>query len=204
MAVVGGIGMMRTTRIYCPSWPPADDQVGDIVVQLAYEIVLAAVPRSAGYARRFVRCALSRWGIAHLIEAAELLVTELVANAIGANGGTAVAGEAEIIQVRLTLAGSLYICVWDGDLTPPALREPSLDAESGRGLCLVDCMSKEWGHSYSTGIGGKVVWCEVDSAPPTTNNGLPRRTPAVVPAQRMETVIDLAVLQRVIEGLKQL
>jgi hypothetical protein len=204
VAIVGGVGVKATTGICRPSWPAVGDRVGDVVVQLADELVLAAVPRSAAYARRFARCVLSQWGIAYLMETAELLVTELVANAVGASSGTAAAGGAHIIQVRLTLAGGLYISVWDCNETPPALQEPSLGAESGRGLFLVDCMSKEWGYSRSTGIGGKIVWCELDNVPPTTKSGLPMRTPGVVPARQMEMLIDLVVLRRVVEGLRQL
>jgi hypothetical protein len=153
---------------------------------------------------------LSQWGVAHLIETAELLATELVTNSVKAAGAVdaspriAVVGEAHVIQVWLSLAGNLFIGVWDRDATPPVLQEPSLDAESGRGLFLIDCMSKRWGHHHPAGIGGKIVWCELDGAPPTTKSGLPIRTPGVLPAQRMEMMIDLLVLRRVVEGLRQL
>jgi anti-sigma regulatory factor (Ser/Thr protein kinase) len=60
----------------------------DIRPQLTSSLTLAAVPTAAGVARSFVRQRLSQWGLNRLTEDAELVLSELVANAITATGTT--------------------------------------------------------------------------------------------------------------------
>jgi hypothetical protein len=152
---------------------------------------------------------MAQWRLPYLADTAELLTSELVTNAVTATGTTdpslraAFAGEVCQVQVRLVLAECLYIGVWDHDVNPPVLQVPDLDAESGRGLFLVDCMSKRWSF-YRPHSGGKVVWCVLDSALPTTTSGLPIRFPAAVPAQRIPVVDDAELLQRVLRQLRRL
>jgi hypothetical protein len=52
----------------------------------------------------------------------------------------------------------LLIEVYDTDDNPPVLPGPDDDAESGRGLFLVNALSKEWSYFFPPG-GGKVVYC---------------------------------------------
>jgi anti-sigma regulatory factor (Ser/Thr protein kinase) len=169
-------------------------------------LTLPALPAAAPCARTFVRHTLHHWHLAHLAETAQLLTSELVTNAVQATGTTAdipAWGTPVLIQVRLTLTDTLVVGVWDRDPTPPAPRAPDPDAEGGRGLSLVEHLSTRWGYHHPA-TGGKVIWCELDTATPTTNSGLPIRTPANVPAQRTETFDDLAALQRVLDGLRRL
>ena len=49
-------------------------------------LTLAATPEAAGYSRRLVHLALSRWGLAALAEDAELVVSEIVTNSVKATG----------------------------------------------------------------------------------------------------------------------
>jgi anti-sigma regulatory factor (Ser/Thr protein kinase) len=172
----------------------------------ARTLTLPALPAAAPCARTFVRHTLHRWHLAGLTDTAQLLTSELVTNAVQATGTTTDIppwSTPVLIQVRLTLADTLIVGVWDRDHTPPAPRAPDPDAEGGRGLSLIEHLSTRWGHHHPA-TGGKVIWCELDTAAPTTSSGLPIRAPATVPTQRTETFDDLAVLRRVLDGLRRL
>ncbi|WP_233507262.1 ATP-binding SpoIIE family protein phosphatase [Spongiactinospora gelatinilytica] len=107
--------------------------------------------RSAGEARRLVRTTLRSWGQTGVLDTTELVVSELVANAV--NHGTGP------IELRL-LRGSTLLCeVADRSPQPPAMWRPDLDDEAGRGLNLINRFSYRWG-SRPTST-GKIVWCEV-------------------------------------------
>lgn len=133
------------------------------------ELELPAEPRAVSAARRFVTTTLQTWQVsADVIEAAELVVSELTTNAVERTLllTPRMAGEVEpeppdgttVVWVRVRLHGSgTVIEVWDGDQTPPVMQSQSLDAEHGRGLFLVAELSRQWG-CYWPGIGGKVVW----------------------------------------------
>ncbi|MCX4750564.1 ATP-binding protein [Kitasatospora sp. NBC_01287] len=82
---------------------------------------------------------------------AELILTELVANAVAASIGTDVI----LLVVRVT-AGQLLIEVFDESPAMPRPRSADDCAEDGRGLQLVDALSTTWGWHPSPG--GKVVW----------------------------------------------
>jgi anti-sigma regulatory factor (Ser/Thr protein kinase) len=172
--------------------------------------MLAAVPSAVGCARLFVRYVLAHWGLPHLVETAELLTSELATNAVKTAGAIRPAGqdipldEVTLIQVRLILvADSLFIGMWDRVADPPVLQQPSLDAEGGRGLFLVDCISNAWG-CHRPRTGGKIVWCELDTTPPTTASGLPIRMSIRIPAQRVEATDDIELLGRVLKSLRRL
>jgi anti-sigma regulatory factor (Ser/Thr protein kinase) len=99
--------------------------------------------------RRTLRASLIRWGHADLIEAAELLLTELVTNALRH-------GQGHEIGVRAYLYGSrLVIAVNDGSPLRPELHYAALTDEGGRGLLIVDAMAEEWGVSPD----GTTTWC---------------------------------------------
>jgi two-component sensor histidine kinase len=99
------------------------------------------------------------------IETAELLVSELVTNACkfaaplpAAHSGLANAG---IIDIVLRyLPGRLVIEVSDSDVNPPVSANADLDSESGRGLMLVQALSKEWAYFFPAS-GGKTVYCVI-------------------------------------------
>ncbi|MEU3774601.1 SpoIIE family protein phosphatase [Streptomyces sp. NPDC032472] len=93
---------------------------------------------------------LAEWGLEELAFAAELMLSELVTNAV--RYGT------EPIQVRLIRDRTLICEVSDGSSTAPHLRRAASTDEGGRGLFLVAQLSQAWGTRYTPQ--GKVIWAE--------------------------------------------
>ncbi|MCP3818266.1 SpoIIE family protein phosphatase [Streptomyces sp. A3M-1-3] len=93
---------------------------------------------------------LAHWGLDEFAFAAELLLSELVTNAV--RYGT------EPIQVRLIHDRTLICEVSDGSSTAPHLRRAATTDEGGRGLFLVAQLAQAWGARYTTH--GKVIWAE--------------------------------------------
>lgn len=123
---------------------------------------LAALPTAPACARLHTKQVLWEWGLAGLSEASELIVSELVTNAVQITATNEL-----LTPVRLWLSNHeprVLIEVWDGDPQPPILKPvdasgvPPLGDESGRGLFLVASLSKRWGWYPERALGGKVVW----------------------------------------------
>lgn len=107
---------------------------------------------SAGWSRRLVTGRLGEWGLGELADTAELLVSELVTNALRHARG----------PVRLNLSvceGRLRCEVEDTNDAGPVRRTVPLDAEGGRGIELLDMLSEAWG-SFRTAT-GKTTWFEL-------------------------------------------
>ncbi|WP_240776951.1 ATP-binding protein [Nonomuraea basaltis] len=103
-------------------------------------------------ARRLTRETLTEWGFGDQIEAAELLVSELVGNALDHAHG----------QVLLSFSaedGLLRCEVEDEDPELPRMQTVDEDSESGRGLFLVDMLSCCWGGAPTPR--GKAIWFEL-------------------------------------------
>ncbi len=107
---------------------------------------------SAGMARTFVDGLCRSWGVPSVVPEAEIIVTELVENAIRHCHSSCE------VAVAL-LDDTLTIEVGDHGRKPPRLLEPSLDAFGGRGLLLVHKVSRRWG--YQPTADGKIVWADV-------------------------------------------
>jgi serine phosphatase RsbU (regulator of sigma subunit)/anti-sigma regulatory factor (Ser/Thr protein kinase) len=120
---------------------------------------LAAKLTAAKRARSLIRAPLRRWGLTDLTPLAELVVSELVTNAVRYAQGT--------IGLRLVYESGLFIEVLDDSAALPRLRHAEDDEERGRGLQVVSQLAHRWGTRRSGN--GKVVWCElaVPSPPPT-------------------------------------
>lgn len=135
-------------------------------------ICLPADPTAAGLAREFVREALPQWGLDDLRDDAELVVSELVTNAVRVTETAAAspvrderqAGQVTGVQLRYA-SSSLYIEVWDRDDSRPAIPDQAPDAENGRGLFLVSFLSTCWS-SRTSPAGGKVTWAELQRPSP--------------------------------------
>jgi anti-sigma regulatory factor (Ser/Thr protein kinase) len=126
---------------------------------------LGALPTAVPCARLHARQVLWEWGLYDLAETVELLVSELVTNALKATAGRDVPAP---IRLQLSSDGArLLIEVWDADPRPPVPKElgednvPDFGTEGGRGLFLVDHLSERWSWYAARQWGGKVVWAEV-------------------------------------------
>ncbi|MBV7700751.1 SpoIIE family protein phosphatase [Streptomyces sp. TRM70350] len=108
-------------------------------------------PRSVGRAREYARGQLLSWDMEPLVDTTELLVSELVTNALRY-------GEGEI-RLRLLLDRTLVCEVWDAGLVQPRRRRARDTDEGGRGLQLVGLLSAAWGSRRTHR--GKTVWFEL-------------------------------------------
>lgn len=123
-------------------------------------IELASLPGAVPSARLHSRAVLWEWHLAALSESAELVVSELVTNAV-----TASYSLADISPVRLWLLADTVralIVVWDGNPQLPKRIDTDEAAESGRGLLLVEAISSRWGAYATPQMGGKAVWALVE------------------------------------------
>ncbi|MDN0201169.1 SpoIIE family protein phosphatase [Streptomyces sp. S.PNR 29] len=98
---------------------------------------------------------LSAWGLEETAFVTELVVSELVTNAIRY-------GEPPI-QLRLIRDRNLICEVSDGSSTSPHLRRAHAYDEGGRGLLLVAQLTQRWGSRQTTR--GKTIWCEQPLTP---------------------------------------
>jgi len=139
----------------------ADEHRDDIAVLMARlrripsdHVVSWTLPSeltSASRARSLIRRPLRRWGLTELQPTAELLVSELVTNAVRYAQGK--------IGLRLILEGGLVCEVLDESAALPRLRHPDDSDERGRGLQVVSQLAQRWGARRAAS--GKVVWCEL-------------------------------------------
>ncbi|WP_432546252.1 ATP-binding protein [Kineococcus sp. SYSU DK004] len=116
----------------------------------AAELVLPDHEGSAREARDFLTRAYCRVHHARVLDEAQLLVSELVTNAVRHGGPP--------VRVRVECDGTagLQVSVSDGHPARPVRRDVPPDAEGGRGVALVDIISDRWG--VSSAGRGKTVW----------------------------------------------
>ncbi|MFE3718868.1 SpoIIE family protein phosphatase [Streptomyces cyaneofuscatus] len=114
-----------------------------------------ADPASVADARAAASAKLAEWGLELLDFAVELIVSELVTNAVRYAGGP--------VGLRLIHDTVLYCEVSDPSNTQPRLRRAALGDEGGRGLFLVAQLSSRWGSRY--GQSGKTIWAELETTP---------------------------------------
>ncbi|MEV6617119.1 SpoIIE family protein phosphatase [Streptomyces sp. NPDC051051] len=105
-----------------------------------------------GRARRLARRALARWGMEEMTDSVELLVSEVVTNAVRY--------ATRPVSLRLLRTDVLRCEVGDDVPQLPRLRQARATDEGGRGLYLVNRLARRWGATrLST---GKVVWFELN------------------------------------------
>ncbi|MFB7260308.1 SpoIIE family protein phosphatase [Streptomyces nojiriensis] len=104
-----------------------------------------------GRARRFARRALARWGLEELEDSLELLVSEVVTNAVRY--------AERPVTLRLLRTDVLRCEVGDDSPQLPRQRRARDTDEGGRGLFLVNRMARRWGATRLSS--GKVVWFEL-------------------------------------------
>ena len=120
---------------------------------------LACDPASGRLARRLVAQTCREWGISGIISDAMVVASELADNMVHHARSEG--------WLRLALRGKmLTVAVADADPRLPRLRVPGLRAAGGRGLVLVDKLSRKWG-TASRFPHGKVVWAILTVNPQT-------------------------------------
>ncbi|MFI6845759.1 SpoIIE family protein phosphatase [Kitasatospora sp. NBC_00085] len=107
-------------------------------------------PAAVGEVRAAVSEKLALWGLDEAAFVTELILSELVTNAIRYGSGP--------IRVRLLRDRTLICEVSDGSSTSPHLRYAATTDEGGRGLFLVAQFADRWGTRYTAT--GKVIWTE--------------------------------------------
>jgi anti-sigma regulatory factor (Ser/Thr protein kinase) len=119
---------------------------------------LSPVPEEARTARQFVRQLLACWGLGELSDDAEVIIGELVVNAVRHGLRTAPAhSETALRLCMLRRVGEVMLAVTDPSDEAPQPRVPDWAGESGRGLQIVSALSSVWGWSPIEGH-GKAVW----------------------------------------------
>lgn len=131
-------------------------------------LTLGVLPTATPCARLHARSIACEWGLGRLADNIELVVSELVTNALRAstypNGHPRSQGPGGLPYVRLRLSSDrlrVLVEVWDDDPRPPIPAQAQADDESGRGLMLVDALCEQWNWDVGQGWGGKVVWALV-------------------------------------------
>jgi anti-sigma regulatory factor (Ser/Thr protein kinase) len=136
----------------------AHQQRWPLVSSLEFGALATAIP----CARLHTNTVLHEWGIGELAEDAELIVSELATNALKASQSLQ-----EVRPFALCLRSDcerLIIEVWDHSPREPSSALAGGDAESGRGLLVVESLSTRWGYQR-TGYSTKVVWAELNNLP---------------------------------------
>jgi len=122
---------------------------------------------AAAQARDMVSAACRSWGLEALGGDAQLVVSELVANAIA--HGSPMSDTPADLRVEAVLRGALlHLRVHDSSPLPPVLGPPLDDPamrDNGRGLRLVEMHSTAWGYAPTGDGDGKVVWATLRARP---------------------------------------
>lgn len=132
--------------------------------------VLAAIPEAPSTCRSIVRAALRVHGLDVLAADAEVVVTEFASNAVRALRDEEAAGPpGDETPVLVLVLGwiplGVRIEVWDRAPGTPQMREPDFEAECGRGLFLVNEITRgRWGCRKAGNA--KCAWAELSEHQP--------------------------------------
>lgn len=122
------------------------------------QILLSVAPEAARAARQFTTTTLREWQLDELIEEAVLIASELVTNAIRHGRCCAVGGSGDGVELTWQRQAARVICmVTDRSPRPPLLGTADYDAESGRGLQVVQALAATWGWMMLSAT-SKAVW----------------------------------------------
>lgn len=141
------------------SAPPLLDSAAAPALQPAATCLLESRPESVKIGRDLTRAALHQWGMAVLADTAELVVSELVTNALrhGIPSARRVVCDRPVRLKLLAQAPFMMCMVSDPGAQIPVLRESDPTQENGRGLRVVEACSVRWGW-HLLDEGGKIVW----------------------------------------------
>lgn len=150
------------SRGLVPNPPPSGDESrGFSEWPLRTFLELAALPTAVPCARLHARHVVWEWQFpGETRDDSELVVSELVSNACAASGAVA---EMPVVRLWLLSDGAqVLILVWDASPRRPVRVDVDEEAESCRGLLLVEAVSSRWGSYY--GDQGKVTWALMSRA----------------------------------------
>lgn len=129
-------------------------------VGLAYSQSFPCEPSTAEIGREVVRDVLGVWHLDYLVDRAELIVTELIANA----SRHTLSPEIRLVIGRLSPTQVRVGVVDEEPSSLPAVSHADEEDEAGRGLFLIDAVADRWGcdlHGSIRGPWGKEVWAEL-------------------------------------------
>lgn len=136
---------------------------------------IGAYSWTPGYLRALIAMTLAQWHLASLRENTELVLTELVTNAVQAAadptdpaGLPALDGHGRVSTIRASLRSdgrNLLIEVRDKVPGMPAMKTPEPDDENGRGLLIIRAVCMEHG-CHRLGSGEKISWALIGSREP--------------------------------------
>jgi anti-sigma regulatory factor (Ser/Thr protein kinase) len=121
------------------------------------ETLLAADPESVRAARDFTAQTLRRWQLDALVDEGVMIASELVTNAVRHGGCAGGPGSGKVGLSWRRDADRVICVVTDGSSLPPVLMQADMDAESGRGLHVVEAIAAGWGWAM-VAAGEKAVW----------------------------------------------
>jgi anti-sigma regulatory factor (Ser/Thr protein kinase) len=150
--------------------PALDDGAGEVarsVLRLS-ALDLLPLPTAVPCARLHTRNVLLAWGLADRVADTELVVSEIVTNAIRATLEAAAGSDPQPVRLRLSArtdhSGRIHgvqVEVWDAlNSMSTQHRDTPADEPGGWGLVLVEALSARWG-SYQAQDGGKVVFAVI-------------------------------------------
>jgi anti-sigma regulatory factor (Ser/Thr protein kinase) len=144
-AAAGGTPILTDDTAAQPHDAPGDPSAG--------EVHLTSRAESASIARRLSLSVVRQWGLPHLADTVELLVSELVGNAVRHTG-------ARTFGLRMhRRRGWIRVEVRDPSRSLPCLMPVREMDTSGRGLFLVDKLADRWGVDLQAR--GKTTWFEL-------------------------------------------
>ncbi|MFC9324081.1 SpoIIE family protein phosphatase [Kitasatospora sp. NPDC057015] len=117
--------------------------------------------RAAAEARKLATAQLAAWGLEELTDSTQLIVSELVTNAVRYADGP--------VRLRLLRDRTLICEISDDSSTAPRLRRADDADEGGRGLFITAQLTDRWG--VRPGERGKTIWAEQPLPPPTAPDG---------------------------------
>ena len=149
----GGEGQGR--RVSVDDAPAGPD---DALWQPTDGVNVSVVARARAWLQRVLPRLVGQQPRRHLEDDTELLLCELVTNAVLHGGG--------VTGVRLRTADEvLRVTVCDRLTAPPVPRNPAAAAEHGRGIVLIEALATRWGVDRQAAGAGKCVWVELSTAP---------------------------------------
>jgi hypothetical protein len=147
------MAICRQVPVYSTVEQTVASVAGRVGSRMIYAI-LQPTPSALAIGRGLVVWACAAWNVTAVVDAAQVIVTELLANAVR-HAGTP-------IRLRVSLhQRGLRLSVHDRSSAPARLTGPDHDQDpGGRGLLVVEALASAWGSTPT--VDGKVVWATLD------------------------------------------